>query len=89
MKIFAEKLRQRHLRARRRYWQSMYTQNGFRRVPLPCLETYNEEGQIVPFPPFPCVKTPLFNLLPRMAPSTEIVNWSEIAALMSGAKEQV
>lgn len=75
MKVFAETLRQRHLRARRRYWQSVYTQNGFHRVPLPGSEMYSEEGEIVPCPLFGTFDTPLRNLLPRMAPpSTTLID---------------
>ena len=79
MKVSAYKRRQRYLRARRAYWASVYTQNGLRRVPMPLVECYNEEGEIVPSPPFKWnMETPMLNLLPRQAASTVAVNWKPI-----------
>ena len=66
MKVSTWKRQQRHLRARRAYWASVYTHNGLRRVPMPFVECYNEEGEIVPLPLFEWEKeTPLLDLLPR------------------------
>ena len=79
MKVSAYKRHQRHLRARRAYWAKVYTQNGMRRVPMPHVECYNEEGEIVPMLPFQWVgETPLRNILPRLAGSTVALNWKPI-----------
>ncbi len=66
MKVSTWKRQQRHVRARRKYWASVYTQNGLRRVPMPFVECYTEEGEIVPLPPIEWNKAaPLLNMLPR------------------------
>ena len=88
MKVSAYKRHQRHLRARRAYWASVYTQNGLRRVPMPLVECYNEEGEIVPLPPFKWnTETPLLNMLPRQAASTVAVNWKPIVDAFTKAQE--
>lgn len=78
MKVSAYKRHQRHLRARRKYWASVYTQNGLRRVPMPFVEGYTEEGEIVPLPPIKWnMGTPLRNMLPRYEGiSTTVLNWN-------------
>ena len=82
MKVSTYKRQQRHLRARRAYWASVYTQNGLRRVPMPLVECYNEEGEIVPLPPLKKFETPLFNLLPRLpAPRIEVQDWKPIEGI--------
>ncbi len=89
MKVSTWKRQQRHLQARRAYWASVYTQNGLRRVPLPFVECYNEEGEIIPLPPFEWVKgKPLLNILPRQAGSTVAVNWKPIVDAFTKAQEQ-
>lgn len=80
MKASEYKRQQRHLRARRAYWASVYTQNGLRRVPMPLVECYTEEGEIVPLPPFKWnTETPMRNMLPRLpAPHIDVQDWKPL-----------
>ena len=90
MKVSTYKRQQRHLRARRKYWDSVYTQNGLRRVPLPLVECYTEEGEIVPLPPFEWNKeTSLLDLLPRdyKPVGVDIHNWQAIVERFGAQKE--
>ena len=88
MKASAYKRQQRHLRARRAYWAGIYTQNGLRRVPMPFVEGYTEEGEIVPLPPIKWnMETPFLNLLPRQpSPRLAVLDWKPIGEYLERVK---
>ena len=91
MKVSAYKRQQRHVRARRTYWASVYTHDGLRRVPMPFIETYTEEGEIVPLPPLKWnIEMPLLNLIPRKpAPYIEVQDWKPIIAALQPQEQAV
>jgi len=82
MKVSTWKRQQRHLNAMRVYWAKVYTKDGLRRVPMPFVETYTEEGEIVPLPQMKWNKeTPALDHIPRKpCPFTEVQEWKPITA---------
>lgn len=90
MKVSTYKRQQRHLRARRAYWASVYTQGGLRRVPMPFVECYSEEGEIVPLPPIKWnMGTPFLNLIPRQpSPGLPVVEWKLITEYVASQSKQ-
>lgn len=87
MKVSAYKRQQRHLRAKRKYWASVYTQNGLRRIAMPFVEGYTEEGEIVPLPPIKWnMHMPLFHMLRRQSSPVPVLDWKSITEQIAASE---
>lgn len=78
-------------RAKQAYWEAYYTRiPGTRQVPLPGVQCYNEDGEIVTSPAFLALaaigrnmRTPMRDLLPREVAPGIVQQWKPITALFN------